>query len=492
MHVIDKIARHKIAKNTSVLVVSQIATRVLSIFYAAALARYVGTEGVGKISTAIAVNSILVLMVVPGLKTLLVRDVAADARKADAYVSNMIFLRVLLGVPFILLTAIVAHVAGYPNDTVLIVYVYTLVYLLDALSEVLAAVFQAFECMEYEAASQVVQRLVNISLSLLAIYLGWSLLAIAWMSVVARVCQLLMLIILVHRRFVRLRPAVSWSTSKRLFLSSLPFAAWLIFAMVQVQLGPFVISLCHTADAVGIYSAAYTLIGILLFLPSAFSSAIYPTFSRLHVQARHDLPHFYQLCYKYIPVVGFPLGMGTILVGDRVITLVYGDDFEGSAAVIRILGLFLFTIVGYSNGGLLNATGRQRFFAWTEGLALVANVTLCLLLVPTWGPVGAAIALTASGVAVLLIRSIACHRQLGLSFPWLTTGKTLLATLLMGAAVSTALQAGVPWLVVAFTVAPSVYGLSLLLLGIVRRDELRILASAPSSSRSIVGSPTGG
>jgi O-antigen/teichoic acid export membrane protein len=252
------------------------------------------------------------------------------------------------------------------------------------------------------------------------------------------------------------------------------------------------LSLCHDADAVGVYSAAYSLVGILLFLPSAFSSAIYPTFSRLHAHARHELPHFYQLCYKYIPVVGFPLGMGTMLVGDRVILLVYGDGFEGSAAVIRILGIFLFTIVGYSNGGLLNATGRQRFFAWTEGLALLVNVVLCLLLIPSWGPVGAAAALTVSGMVVLLIRSVACHRQLGLSLPWLTTGKTLLATLLMGLAVSISLQSGVPWLIVVFIVAPSVYGLSLLLLGIVRRDELRILSSAPSSSRCVAGSPTGG
>jgi O-antigen/teichoic acid export membrane protein len=491
MNVIDKIAGHRIAKNTSVLVVSQVATHVLSIFYAAALARYVGTEGVGKISTATALNSILVLMVVPGLRTLLVRDVAADAQKAASYVSNMMFLRVLLGIPFILLTAIVARVTGYPKDTVLIVYVYTLVYLLDALSEILDAVFQAFEHMEYQAAGQIVQRVTNISLSLLAIYLGRSLLTIALMSVVARICKLLMLTTLLHRRFVRLRLTVSWSTGKKLFVSSLPFAAWLIFAMVQVQLGPLITSLFHAADAVGVYSAAYSLISILLFLPSAFSSAIYPTFSRLQAHARNDLPYFYQLCYKYIPVIGFPLGVGTILVGDRVIALVYGDGFEGAAAVIRILGVFLFTIVGYSNGRLLHATGRQRFFAWTEGLALLVNLTLCLLLIPRWGPVGAAMALTASGMLVLVIRSSACHRQLGLPLPWLTTGKTLLAALVMGLVVSVSLQSGIPWLIVVLLVAPSVYGLSLLLLGIVRRDELRTLASAPISSGRLVESPVG-
>lgn len=482
MNAIAKLAKKKIVKNTSVLILAQIASRTLGIVYVAALARYVGAEGIGKISTATALNGLFVLVVGPGLNSLLVRDVAADDKKAATYVSNMLFLRCLLSVPFILLTVAVAQAARYPGDTVVIIHAYMVVYLFDTLGEILASVFRAFERMEYEAVSQIVRDLINISLSLLAIYLRWSLLAIALISVLAQVCKLLMMMALLHRRFVRPRLAISFSTSKTLLISSLPFGVLFILHAAQALLGTFALSLYHSADAVGIYSAANSLIGVLLFLPGAFSAAIFPTFSRLYVNARHDLQHFYQLCYKYLLVVGFPLGLGTMLVGDKVILLVYGDEFEGSATVMRILAVFLFTFVGYSNGPLLNAAGRQRFFAWTQGLAVCANGVLCLLLVPTWGPVGAAIAFVSSGIATFFVHSIACHRQFGVSLPWLTMGKVLLATLFMGLVVSVTLWLGVPWLVVVFIVAPSTYGLSVLLLGIVKREELQALAGAPGSS----------
>lgn len=482
MNAIARLASNKIAKNASALLLAQVVSRVLGIIYVAALARYVGAEGIGKIYTATALNALLLLVVGPGLNTLLIRDIAADVKKVGTYVSNMLFLRFLLGIPFILLTVAVAHVARYPEDTTLIIQAYTLVYLFDALGEILVAVFQAFEHMEYEAGSQIVRDVINVSLSLLAIHMHQSLVAIVFISVIAQACKLLLVSALVYGRFVRPAMAIGLETSKRLLISSLPFAILLILYTVQAQLGTFAISLYHTADAVGIYSAANTLVSMLLLLPLAFSTAIFPAFSSLYVHARHNLRHFYQVCYKYLLVIGFPLGLGTILVGDRVIVLVYGDEFQGSATVVRILAVFLFTLVGYSNGPLLNAAGKQRFFAWTQGLAVCGNAILCLLLVPMLGPVGAAIAFVSSGIATFFVHSIACHRLFRLSMPWLTMGKVLLATLFMGLVVSISLWSAVPWLVVVLIVAPSAYGLALLWLGVVKREELQLLASAPSSS----------
>lgn len=479
MTIIAKLASNRVAKNASALILGQIVSRTLGIFYVAALARYVGAEGIGKISTATALNGLLVLVVGPGLETLLVRDVAADDRRSGTYVSNMLLLRGLLGVPFILLTVAVARAAQYPGDTVAIIYVYILVYLFDRFSEILGSVFRAFERMEYDAGSQIVQDVVNISLSLLVIYLRQSLLAIVLVSALAHACKLLLMMALLNGRFVRPRLAISFSTSKRLLISSLPFGVLLILHTLQAQTGTFVLSLSHPADTVGIYSAAHSLITMLLFLPLAFSTAIFPTFSRLYVHARHDLQRFYQVCYKCLLLVGFPLGLGTMLVRDKVISLIYGDGFEGSATVLMILAVFLFTLVGYSNGPLLNAAGKQRFFAWSQGLAVCANAVLCVLLVPTCGPVGAAIAFVLSGIGTFFVHSIACHRLLCLSVPWLTMGKVLLATLLMGLVVSISLWSGVPWLVAVFIVAPSAYGLAILWLGLVTREELRLLAGGP-------------
>lgn len=108
-----KVSINRIAKNTSFLLVAQIASRVLAIVYVAALARYVGTAGIGMISTATALAGLLVLSLAPGLDPFLIREVAAEPGKATLYVSNMLGLRLLLGIPFLLLVAIVSITGSY-------------------------------------------------------------------------------------------------------------------------------------------------------------------------------------------------------------------------------------------------------------------------------------------------------------------------------------------------------------------------------------------
>jgi O-antigen/teichoic acid export membrane protein len=483
MNLIARFARHKIARNTSVMMFAQLSGRFLTLFYVAALARYVGKVGIGQISTATTVNGILVLIVGPGLSTLLTRDVASDFNKAGTYLTNTFFLRLLLGLPFLIIVGIVSHVAGYPPDTIAIIYVYTAVYLIDALTEIVAATFQAYEHMEYVGGSEIARNLINVILSLIGIYLQWSLLAIALMSVVAVVCKLGILLAILSARFVRPRISLDFNLSKALLFSSAPFGVLLILHTGRSLFGTFIISLYYPAEVVGIYSAATFLIIVLQMIPGSFSKAIFPNFSSLHVHAPADLRRFYQICYKYLLVIGFPLGLGTMMVGDKAIMLIYGEEFASSAPVIRILGLFLFTIVGYSNGPLLNATGRQTFFAWTEGTAIGMNILLSILLVPEWGPIGAAMALVASGIGTFFVHSTACHRQLDLSLPWRTMGKTLLATLAMGIAIYFSLHWNIPWLLIVFPIAPLVYGAAILALRIVNQDELRLLAGGAPTTR---------
>src|SRR5690348_12340210 len=100
MNVLDKLSQYRIAKNTSVLAVTQLASRFAAIFYVTALAHYVGSEGIGQISTANSINSLLLLIVGPGLSVLFVRDVAPKPERAASYVFNTVFIRLLLFVPF--------------------------------------------------------------------------------------------------------------------------------------------------------------------------------------------------------------------------------------------------------------------------------------------------------------------------------------------------------------------------------------------------------
>jgi O-antigen/teichoic acid export membrane protein len=476
---IEKLNKYKIAKNASILAFGQIISRVMAIFYLAALARYVGKGGIGQIATGNAVNNLLLLLVAPGLSILFVRDVAPYKEKAVSYISNMIFIRLLLIMPFAILSIAIAYSGKYPRETGYIINLYMLLYIIDTLTEILLATFRAYERMEFEAGIQMARDFINIAFSLLAIYLKGSLLAIVSISVLAQVCKFVLAYGLVRWRFVRLHFTVDLQLSKTLLITSLSFGILLVIHTLQSQMAVFVLSLYYDATEVGTYAAANTLVTMLLFIPNSFAAAIFPNLSRLNVESRTNLSYYYRLSYKYLLVLGFPLGLGTMLVGDRAIRLIYGGEFKDSGEVIRIMAIFLFMIVGYSNGSLLHATGRQRFYAWTQGLAALLNGLLCFILVPVQGAVGAAIAFTAAGLVTFFIHSVACHRQLGLALPWETATRVAAATLVMGVVVQIALAAQIPWVIVSAVVAPLVYTAMIFLLGTASRAELKTLGGAP-------------
>jgi len=86
----------RIAKNIRVLLVSQIASYILGFFFVMYTARYLGTEGFGILSFALASIGILWCFSDLGLNTLTVREVARDKSLASKYLGNIAVMKVIL------------------------------------------------------------------------------------------------------------------------------------------------------------------------------------------------------------------------------------------------------------------------------------------------------------------------------------------------------------------------------------------------------------
>ena len=79
----------RIAKNTGILLASQITSRLLAFFYNIYTARYLGAEGFGTLSFALAFTGVFGIFSNLGLNTLAVREVARDRSFAGKYLGNI-------------------------------------------------------------------------------------------------------------------------------------------------------------------------------------------------------------------------------------------------------------------------------------------------------------------------------------------------------------------------------------------------------------------
>jgi O-antigen/teichoic acid export membrane protein len=75
----------RIAKNTGVLLFSQIASYILGFFFVIYTTRYLGADGFGILSFALAFTGIIGVFSDLGLRQLTVREVARDKSLASKY-----------------------------------------------------------------------------------------------------------------------------------------------------------------------------------------------------------------------------------------------------------------------------------------------------------------------------------------------------------------------------------------------------------------------
>ncbi len=486
---LSMLKKYRIARNTSIMLITQIAMQFANVIYVGLLARHVGADGIGEIATATALNTLSVLVMGPGLSILYMRDISREPDKASEYLVNMLFMRVLLLVPFVLVNYLVMTISDYSQETRLVVWLYIIVFGTDAFGELFIGLFRTKERLEFEAGTQILMTILNITISIYGISQGWTLLQIVWVTVFAHGMRFIAMLVLTLRFFVKLDARIDVRLASRLLMNSWPFSAFLVIQAFQNKTGVIIMSSTFESNVVGLYGAANTIIAMLLYIPNALAPALLPNLSRLQDKSLEALQHFYSISFRYLAVIGFPLGLGTILVGGDLIEMIYGQEFTGSRPVIQIMAIFLFMIVGYANGPLLQATGRQRFFAWTQGIAALVSVTLNIILVPMYGPIGAAIAFTSAGVSTFIIHSLACHRQLQLPLPFEYLGRVGLATVVMGVSVYVLTRVvGLPWILVALTVAPVVYFGTSIALKTVSIAEIKVLASGEPISPAVSAS----
>lgn len=145
----------RIARNTSVLLISQILGYGLSFFNIMYAARHLGVDGFGVLSFALAFTAIFGIFMDFGLRLLTVREVARDKSLAPKYLSNLSAMKFAMCVITFLLIAATVSIMGYPDKTVLVVYVITLAVAMNAFTQTFYSIFQAFERMEYQSLGQI-------------------------------------------------------------------------------------------------------------------------------------------------------------------------------------------------------------------------------------------------------------------------------------------------------------------------------------------------
>jgi len=164
---------------------------------------------------------------------------------------------------------------------------------------------------------------------------------------------------------------------------------------------------------VGLYSAAYKLCDPLSLIPGALMMSLFPVMSAFFKNSEEKLIKSYKLGIKYLLIITLPIAIGTTIIADKIILLIYGLDFSGSSTALQILiWTLVVTSINSVMAKLLISMDKQKLYMTSTGLCAIVNVTLNLFLIPILSYNGAAIATVATNVVLFIANSYFVSKHL--------------------------------------------------------------------------------
>jgi len=383
----------RIARNTLVLFLSQIISYCLIFFYTIYIARYLGANGYGILSFALAFSGIFSILADLGLSTLIVREVARNKYLAKKYINNIILIKIILALLTFFIIIISINLLGYPQETITVVYFISLSFIFTSFFGIFYSIFQAFEKMEYQSIGQIFSSVIMFIGVFLVIYFGFSVIEFSLIYLISSIIILIYTIIIYVIKFSVFKLEYDREFLKTTLKDALPFGLTGISVMLYINIDSVMLSILQNSEVVGFYNAAYRLVLFLVIIPNTINFAIFPSMSQFHITSPASLRNINEKYFKLMILTGIPIGVGITLLASKIIILIFGNGYTQSIIALQILiWTIVFTFGCASSVRLLEATNKQLILTKITSISVIINILLNLILIPKFSYVGASIA----------------------------------------------------------------------------------------------------
>ena len=405
-----------IIRNTGFLVGADIISKILSLVFVVYIARVWGDAGFGKYSFVFSFVAVFALFSDLGIVPLLVREVSRDKKKAGYYLNNCLSLKLISTIIALALALAILPIYKSGFDVFLSVILISVAMIFANLSEILHGMFQAEQKMEYPAYLTILERIVTIGLGIYVISKGYGIVGFAVVYCFSYFVIFVISAILTSRMICRVRLNLDLNAAWSILRESYPFWLTVIFGTLYFRINTVMLNYFDGYEVVGWFSAAYAVLEMLVFIPAAFSRAVFPAMSELFVKNKDFLRELLQRAFSYVVMIAVPIAIGIALLSDSIIFLVYKDAFSNSALALRILiWAVMMLFPNIILGCFLNAINKQRTFTVVTAISAVLSIVLNAVLIPAYSYIGATIATVITEMIVLVVIGFYVRKE-GYSF----------------------------------------------------------------------------
>ncbi len=395
------------ARNVSVLMLASIISKGALYIWQIALSVLLGPTEYGIYGTVGGMMVTAASVASFGMGLIVIRDVARDPQKAGKYWTAMLFTQTVI--------ALFAYIGmnsfaiGYSETLRAFAALAGINLFIDLFGNMSYDLLLAQERMVATSLLEIAHIVLRITLALLAVSAGWSLLGVYGAAIVSGILRSIVLVALNLRAGIKPQFPFDRKISKPLIVNSAPLALSAFLTLAYNHSDKLLTTGILSETVTGYLTAAFVInFGLIELFSTTVLVAAYPLLARAYDEGRN--PFFGFMIEKlalYMILVGVPMAISISVLADRIIVPLLGEAYTPSAGILRLLVWYTaITIFGnvFSKGMLIQ--NRQRRLLLLRALSLALNIALTAVLLFNWGDPRGAVAASIIGeilfVALLL------------------------------------------------------------------------------------------
>jgi O-antigen/teichoic acid export membrane protein/Mrp family chromosome partitioning ATPase len=400
--------KSKVRRNFASLLLSQVATLVVSLATAAIVPKRLGPTTFGVFSFAGAFLGFFLLLSSLGSTPFLVKTIAREPAQLGRYIFNAIAMKVVWGGILAGTAIAAAHLLGFPSQTVLIISVGSIGLVLSAVADILSAGLQGTERFGKLALWAAIQQYVTVGIAIGLLLDGKGVVVYT----LALACSPIVSILANGYQLwpeIGARNHIDLRLWKRIGVGGLPFCLWNAILLIYGSIDILMLQQMSGSKTVGWYTLAYSWVGIPVFFPALLVSVVFPSLSNTALSTSSDFSRTVNRALQLAVFVGTPMAIGIALTAGNIIDFLHYDSFHQAIPLIQILALHI-PIVSMDMilATALTAKDRQKAWLVVGCVAVVFNPTLNLIAIPFAnhrygnGAIGASVVTVATEVVMMI------------------------------------------------------------------------------------------
>lgn len=383
--------KNSIIKNFSYLSIGKISGDLLSYILFVYISRIYSIEGAGQYSFAFALTGFFSIFAEFGLHNIVVKELGRSNDNIGSQYSRYFSARLMLTFVSVVVLLLITPFLPLSNETkwiICLIGAYRLIYTLtDGFMSVFIAKGETLIVAFLEVSVRALATLFGVLMIVSGVDIIYTL---AILPLVGSL-QFILAYQLLSTKYGKPTICFSYKIIIATLKESFPYATSNFLQQITARIDIVLLGFIIGAVAAGIYNAAYRLLFLVIILPYFAGLVLLPVASKLFIDSREGFQYYYAQSLGAIILIGLPIAVGLWLMAENLIILIYGDAFQDSILILRILSAsILFLFVSHILGIFLMASDRQIQKARSHWVVAIFNILANIVFIPIFGIHGAA------------------------------------------------------------------------------------------------------